>query len=551
MSNDAKIGIGGRSRLWNSGYPLWALALVLGAVQAWANRFYMGNDGISYLDMADAYLRKDWHTAVNASWNPLYAWLVGLSFGIFRPSSYWEYPTVQLTNFGIYVLTVACFEYFLRGLVPQKDSSASSFRIVGYAVFLWSTLILIRVWTVNGDMLVAAFCFLAVGLLVRARNPKTRSPRTAVLLGVTLALGYYTKAAMLPLALLALCIATLLMQWRLALIATAVFALLSAPLIVAVSKATGHITFGDTGRVNYAWYVNGVQPRYWQGGPASAGKPQHAPRIALDAPRVYEFGGVFPEVTYPIWYDFAYWYEGLSVHVDVRDLVTVSRRNVKAVLKLLLLQGLVFLSGLAVCAIFDNSKGRLLKRLCYAWPVLLVGIAGITMYCALHLETRYLGAFVTMAMVAPYSAVEFPNRFLAASIAMLGLLWCTLFAQTTVPGGAQYVPWQKTTTNTPWRVASALESMGLRANDKVASVCYSNRRNVFWARLARARIVAETDWNVHFWQLNSAEQQRVLAALGRTGALIAVSDEPPPDPSRATGWRRVGGTSYYEYSLTE
>jgi len=63
--------------------------------------------------MADTYVRGDLHTAVNGSWNPLYAWFIGLDLLIVRPPPNWEYPASQLLNFGIYGLTLASFDSFL------------------------------------------------------------------------------------------------------------------------------------------------------------------------------------------------------------------------------------------------------------------------------------------------------------------------------------------------------------------------------------------------------------------------------------------------------
>ena len=168
-------------------------------------------------------------------------------------------------------LTVASFEYFLRGLLAWRRGDEVAVRVIAYGLFLWSSLILIRVWTVNADMLVAACFYAALGLLLRAHNAKTASALTSVILGITLAAGYYSKAVMFPLSLVLLLIAWIVLRWRRALMAAFVFGLLSAPLIAAVSKATGHLTFGDTGRLNYAWYVNGVAFRLWEGGPAGVG----------------------------------------------------------------------------------------------------------------------------------------------------------------------------------------------------------------------------------------------------------------------------------------
>ena len=60
----------------------WLAAIVLGGVQAWAGRFPVGEDGVSYLDIADSYLRGDWHNAINAYWSPMYSWLLAAAFAV-------------------------------------------------------------------------------------------------------------------------------------------------------------------------------------------------------------------------------------------------------------------------------------------------------------------------------------------------------------------------------------------------------------------------------------------------------------------------------------
>ncbi|MGA9416549.1 MAG: hypothetical protein WBV60_17825 [Terriglobales bacterium] len=536
-----------------------AVALVLGLFQAWANRFYMENDGVPYLDMADAYLRGDWHTALNGYWNPLYAWLIGLDFLIFRPSAYWEYPAVQLLNFACYALTVASFEYFLRGVLARKPANDLAVRFIAYAIFLWASLVLIRVFTANADMLVAASVFTASGILVRAHTTKTASVPTLVCLGLTLVAGYYCKAVMFPLSVFFLFLAWAVLGWRRSLLAASVFVLAAAPLVAGISKTTGRLTFGGNGQLVYSWYVNGVPFRWWQGGPAAAGKPLHPPRVALDSPRIYEFGGDFPSVTYSIWYDSTYWYRGLHVQSLPRLFAKTAWSNFKGVVKVLLLQGGGFLLGLGICFFRSNKKRQVLPDFGSMWPVLAASVAGILLYCAVHVEPRYIGAFVAMPLLAAYVAARIPERRLAAAIAIVGLLWSLGFSAVTASlghkflpfDGAKYVPWDHVLSNVSWQAATGLQQLGLRANDRVGSVCYSNRNNVFWARLARVHIIAEPDWDVRFWQPSDVDQRRVLEALARAGAVMAVSDETPPDPARAVGWRQAASTNYYAYSLSQ
>jgi hypothetical protein len=66
----------------------WLLAILLGALQTWANRYSVWVDVVSYLDIGDAYLQGNWTTAINACWSPFYSWLLGLALLIFKPSPY-------------------------------------------------------------------------------------------------------------------------------------------------------------------------------------------------------------------------------------------------------------------------------------------------------------------------------------------------------------------------------------------------------------------------------------------------------------------------------
>ena len=134
--------------------PWLTVSILLGLIQVWDGRFVMSGDGISYLDMGQAYLRGDWHTAINGFWNPLYAWLQAIGYVIFRPSPYWEYPVVQIVNFVIYFATACAFEYFLILLVRGRDDE-TGLRFIAYALFLWSSLHLIGAFSVNPDMLLA------------------------------------------------------------------------------------------------------------------------------------------------------------------------------------------------------------------------------------------------------------------------------------------------------------------------------------------------------------------------------------------------------------
>ena len=524
--------------------PWMVVSMALGLAQAWISRFYMTHDGVAYLDMGDAYLRHDWHTAINGYFNPLYAWIQTLARIIIHPSPYWEFPVVHLVNFGIFVVAVFAFDYFLRGLLKDREDDFA-IRFIAYSIFLWSSLELMRVSMIEPDMIICACVYAALGTLVRRPNT---SP---VALGTALAIGYYTKAWMFPLALIILLAAWKLLPRRSAFIAAGTFLLLCVPLVAMLSLSTGHLTIGDTSRLNYDWYVNNLDmSRFWQGGPLKAGNPIHPARVILDSPRAYEFGGVFP-VTNAIWYDQSYWYRGLHMWFAPRLLARAFIANTLALAKLLILQGGGFLIGLILCLLLqkDKTSGRDRTPGLYAW---LVGLAALLFLCAVLTEPRYIASLVTILFLVPFSSLNGRIPKTLAIAVGIGGLACTLcFTSITTRQGEPIRPFQYTPQNDAWLLAIGLQHLGLQPNESVASAGNgAGGPLVLGLRLMRARIVAQLDWNVKFWQLSASDQQRVLAALASTGAKFAIADAPPPNPEQAAGWQQVGSSNYYAYSLT-
>jgi len=53
--------------------------LAIAVFQAWAQRYAVSPDGISYLDMSDAVVDGNWSRLVNLYWSPLYPALIGVA----------------------------------------------------------------------------------------------------------------------------------------------------------------------------------------------------------------------------------------------------------------------------------------------------------------------------------------------------------------------------------------------------------------------------------------------------------------------------------------
>ena len=329
---------------------LIVISICLGVIHTWVGRYSMSPDGISYLDVGSAFLRRDWSGAFNAYWSPLYAWILGSVIGSLKPSPKWEFPLVHLVNFAIFLVALVAFKFFLRSLSEyfkqkpeflngQRESLPEwSFILLSYATFWWCTLELTPIYEVTPDLGVSACVYFATGLLLRIRQ--TPTPGRFALLGLILGVGYWVKAALFPLAIVYLIVMYL---WNRRYpnrsqvgVAVLVFLVTSAPLFLVLSIQKRHFTFGDSGRLNYAW---AVAPRTfwrnWQGEEPGSGKPLHPTRQLLRSPRLFAFDG--PIIgTYPPWLDPSYWNEGLQWHFSPRAQLEVLTANLLVEASLLL-----------------------------------------------------------------------------------------------------------------------------------------------------------------------------------------------------------------------
>ena len=575
-------------------------AVVLGLLQVWngLGRNLASGDATAYLDTADAFGRGDLSAALNPFWSPLYPLLLAAPL-LVADAPRRELLVVSLSNFALYLFALACFERFLREFVSfqhlrgaktgedagerRGDEDENAWLVAGYATFLWSALALNYVPRVSPDVLVSALVYAASALLLRARL-RRGGRATFVLLGLTLGLGYLAKAVMFPLAFVFLLGAGLAAgnlrraapRVGLSLLA---FLCVAAPLVCALSSAKHRPTFGESGRLNYAWHVT-AEPRFihWQGGPTDA--PAHPTRRISDSPAAYEFGSPF-ETSYPPWFDPSYWNEGLRPRFDPRKQLAAVARNVRSLLGLysprsfpngLLVALLVLLSARGLRRARASLRGAA-RRLASHLFLLLPALAALAGYLLIHVEPRYLAAFVVvlfLCLLACAHPVETETGRTAekqrAGFALAAVILTAALFVSVVPSTlrAAYVTTRRAAArgglppNTHADVAEALRGAGVGGGERVASV--GETMFASWPRLARVRVVAEVPHRVSgvsrpptgevgkFWAADEAGRARVLGAFARAGARAVVADRVPGGVS-TDGWRRIGATSFHVFSL--
>jgi hypothetical protein len=569
---DFRPGVRAPSALKRIFAALWSAGIVLGSIQAWTARYEMNPDGIQYLDNADAYFRGDFAHAISTLWSPLYPWILGLATHSLHPTALQEFPLVHAVNFLIFLLALGAFHFFLKEFLASartvwKVDPRGEVLIAAVAsvAFLYAMLDFCGPALATPDLLVGAFACLAAAWLLRLQRG-AGGPWASLALGLTLGAGYLAKA---PFFLYGCLCITICWGFSRAsrtaasrtVLALAAFAAVAGPYVAVLSQAKGRVTFGDSGKYNLIWHVNGLSPTHWQGGPDANGAPVHPTRrISLDPP-VYEFatpvGG-----TYPPWYDAAYWNDGARVAFRISDFVRAVIREFRLYEYLVHHRQIAFVAGFLILFFLLPSRQAYAGILIELWPLLLFGLFPFLIYLPVHAESRYLAPFFVLVWTALYaplaaesSSQELPtNRVTATVTAVMCALMFVEACLAAMPVNPIQSAREAATAAPPrprlqQEIAQALGTLGASPGDPVVIV--SNVPEYTWARLARVRVVAEivlpADCGESFPQ--GAEQwERARAALEKTNVRFAVSGCLEGVTS-LPGWTDLAGSGLFALRL--
>ncbi|MEO7083014.1 MAG: hypothetical protein ABI442_08695, partial [Gemmatimonadaceae bacterium] len=307
----------------------WSVILAFAIFQAYAQRFIVGPDGISYLDLSDAVVTGRWSLLVSTYWSPLYPFLVGVARAVgggVGPAG--EVPVMHVVNLLAFIGMSAAFEYMLMSILQLASrvrgsalNSATGLAAV-YALFAVVALTMIPLELTTPDLLCATTVFVAFGAMLRLRNGAQHAGRNAVVLGAALGIGALAKSFMVPWAIV--CLASLAVAMRRRGMKAVSFAgvtwvLILAPWATVLSHAAGHFTVGDAGRLTYAWYVNEQNP------PSLGGVPVGARTPATDVilPGVGVPGDAMG--TDPMWFDPGRWNRGVVPHLNIAQQMATLR----------------------------------------------------------------------------------------------------------------------------------------------------------------------------------------------------------------------------------
>jgi hypothetical protein len=533
-----------------------ALCLLCGLLiiaQAWVGRFSMDPDGVSYLDMADKLGHGDFSPLLHPYWSPLYPSLLAISLKAI-PAPHEKFQAVHLANGLIGLAALAAFTFFiteyLRGRAAESTASLRCRAGFAYSLFLWAALEAMGAVAVNPDFCVAALVFLAAGFCCRmAVGSGSAGP--SVLLGVTLGFACLTKAAMVPLSLALFLLFAI--RWfsgaarRSSLaIAFVCFLIVVGPYVTALSRQQHHLTFGESGRLNYAWSVQGGIPIFagWRTAEPNAGVPTHPPRLLNADPPVLEFKDTVP-ATYPLWYNPVYFHEGLQVKFSLRKEISAVVRSFQAFRYALGISLIPLLAGLCVIG-RRTSLRRVLRNLSrslfFYWSVAAFGL-----YALVIVQPRYNAPFFVLFWLVLYDACS-PGRLTAVFRGAISVtaLCLVLFQINAVVKTATTTAGMRADAQVV--VAEELERLGLRPGDEIATL--GSGFDAFYARLSGLRIAA----NIGYAGGDRAGDEGMPAL--RDGDLAAIEDKLRQLDIKAivgrenhlasagTGWDCMDGTGY-------
>jgi 4-amino-4-deoxy-L-arabinose transferase-like glycosyltransferase len=327
-----------------------------------------------------------------------------------------------------------------------------------------------------------------------ARRGRSFSPREAAAFGALLGTAYLAKSVLLPVSVATFIVYVLVAlrrQGRAAArelgIAVLAFAAVAAPLVAVQSRAQGRLSFGESGRLNYRWFVSRAGENRARHEPpavtAQRTEADPAPVALESIPGAILYAGEL-RGSYPHGFDPSHSEPNDDIRFSIAGQRQVLGQNL---LWLRVIAGSLFLLAAIplMIAVLDRRAPRV--GIWGIWPAAVPPATLLTLYLLTHVEGRLCGpAIVTLLVLLVYAVpLAAPRRGTAvgaqmAAVVLLGTLVLLRtftggsFAGRGGPKGGQAA------------VARAAAARGLRAGETVAVI--GSPYGLYWAHLAGVRI---------------------------------------------------------------
>jgi 4-amino-4-deoxy-L-arabinose transferase-like glycosyltransferase len=558
--------------------------------------FLLDGDAVSYMDIADLLHAHHWAGAVNGYWHPLYPAVLAFAQILFHPTRWNEIPAYYAANYAIFLLELVAMVLFVYALDRLRirtlsDSappllSREALALFGCALIVIASQRELAMGLVRPDALLQALMLLAFATLLNALA--TESLIYAPLMGLFFGLAYLTKSFAFVVAVLSIGVMFLFQLWLQrraltrvltnAVLALVVFGAVAGPYVVALSHQKHRFDFGDSGALNYAWYVGGVEKMHLEPWMTSSFGPAtvhliHPEQQLLAAPGIYSYR-TEPYGTYPDWFDTTYFNERIIPHLNPSVLLHRDARNAVLVIRYLFNHPEAWILLALLIALGARLRFGNWRRDNFWLPMILVGLAMWVLYGLVNVEERYV-TLAYLAILLPIFAVlrvpqpeadEFgttPSSWLPSAATAMIVLLAFLAAGESLRLALEQRRYE-TPLPHPWYnaemfgAAQSLQQLGVQPGDEVACMGgYACLNQNYWARLAGVRILTEVynpNPNLFEQWAGLPNRAQVLDILRQQDAKVLVAQFDPAslgdDPAAAQGWIRLDGTDLYAYPLT-
>jgi hypothetical protein len=561
--------------------------------------YQIDGDAVAYMDIGDNLRVHHLAGIVNGYWHPMYPAFLALGHILFRATLATELRAYYFVNFGIFLLgmmAVICFTDALSGSRFEVRGSSyllgrTMLRYLGIALLVIASQRELSLGKIRSDALLQAFLLFAIAALLA--HLASNRIGYAALMGVALGCAYLTKSFAFVFAFLCILMLALFRWFWLkhgikqilpaVLIALTCFAIVAGPYVAALSIQRGRFDFGDSGALNYAWYVGGTEKMHLQ--PTQTGlfgsaevHLKHPEKEMLHSPLILSYAAM-PYGTYPDWFDTTYWNEQIKPHFRLRDDFPRFARNCVLLVRYLFNhpEGMILLALLLVFGARPALRWRPGNNAFWVVPLLL-GVAIWGIYALVNTEERYVTVAYLSIILTLFAALRMPDaqgeavssalrnqaenlRFTASALIVLLALLATgeslriVFEdrrQLSIRGnpGGWYSP-------TAVHVADGLQSLGVHPGDSVACVgSIACLNDPYWARLAGVRILTEIydpETPVYTFLAGLPNRQQAIDVVRDQGAKVLVADfgnfrVSDSDPA-FRGWQQLGGTTIYALRL--
>jgi hypothetical protein len=574
---------------------LWPVYCVLAALVTFGyalfDPYQVDGDAVAYMDIGDLMRSHQWSAVVNGYWNPLYPAALSIGHTLFHSNRYNELHAYYMVNFGIFLLEMLAVIAFTGALAQLRDLREAAvpekrrhgflldryaLGYLGIGILIVATQRELSLGKVRPDALLLAFLLLAIAALMKYLA--TNHLRYAALMGVALGLAYLTKSFAFVFTLL--CVLALIafrIFWQRQLVGRVAasaalvvlcFSAVAGPYIAALSKQKGHFDFGDSGSLNYIWFVSGTEKMHLEPDMTSSfGSAEvhlkHPETRLLKSPPTYSFTP-FSYGTYPVWFDASYFNDHIKARMDLRLQIVVIGQSIVRILRYMsnhpeawiILLILLFAGG----RLYPNW--RLSENAFWLVPTLL-GVAALCVYGIVNVEDRYLTAAFFTLLVPVFAAMRVSSEQ-TLSARTGAAVAIALFALLAVGESARIIGQLRRDQITAQNVAGwynhdifnaahALNELGVGPGDTVA--CIGTRACVndhYWARLAGVRILSEIyvpNPPLSPYLAAIPNRDEAYEAVRSEGGKVLVGFFETGSSPASDGWRELNGTPYYVLPL--